>query len=205
MTNAAGTSFTDLLINQPILVWSLAGGLAILVIAGFLSIFLTLRSRFKKKKVVQEATKVQRQAEAKKIKAAVSELKSLSDDKSAAKEASDRQPDIDKATGASNGAQTSEKNSFLQTNTDSGSEPGESSGNEDPLEDGEAGSGIEEEAEEEQNELAALFQTDVIIDPHLQALRDNLPAITIDELLTNIRSVSSELREHINAEHVAQS
>ena len=61
-----------------------------------------------------------------------------------------------------------------------------------------------EHIEEEQNELAALFQDDIIIDPYVQALRDNLPAITIDQLLTNIRSVSSELREKINAEHVAQ-
>ena len=52
---------------------------------------------------------------------------------------------------------------------------------------------------EEQNELAALFQADVTVDPHIQALRDNLPAISIDDLLANVRAVSQELQEKINA------
>jgi predicted lipid-binding transport protein (Tim44 family) len=91
MSDAAGSSITDLLINQPVLVWSLAGGLAILVLAGLLSVFLALRSRFSKARAAKEASREQRKGETA-VKTAVTETKPTNEPASA-KSAKQKRPE----------------------------------------------------------------------------------------------------------------
>jgi hypothetical protein len=187
MTDPSGSTLTDLLINQPVLVWSLAGGLSILVIAAFLSIFLALRNRAQKKKAASIAAQPERQSQSEEIDTIVSELKMVAEEETplitveSGEETAVKNVATLGASAAADGAE-----SFVQLNPG-----GESTTTQDVL--SESG---------EKNELAALFEDDVIVDPYVQALRDNLPSITLEQLLTNIRSVSSELRHHINAEHV---
>lgn len=202
MSDAAGSSITDLLINQPVLVWSLAGGLAILVLAGLLSVFLALRSRFSKARAAKEASREQRKGETA-VKTAVTESKPTSEP--SAKKAKQKQSETAPAPAEpapTNEAIADDQKGFLLIEGDTGS-----------LE-------IDEETLEELAEaevptaeptppqddkgLAALFSADTIVDPYVQALRDHLQVITANELLTNIRSVSQELREQINATQAAK-
>ena len=223
MSDPATSSFTDLLVNQPVLVWSLAGGISILVIAGFLSLFLSVRKRAQQNKAEQEALRAKNQSNGDKIDTAVAELKTFANEAGSAGPKENRKADkkgapsaetvtIPDEAASEDGAATAQVHETAEFSggslftaeqiAQSGGELVDDDEELDAIDDQE--SEETEHTEEEQNELAALFQDDIIIDPYVQALRDNLPAITIDQLLTNIRSVSSELREKINAEHVAQ-
>jgi len=203
MSDAAGSSITDLLINQPVLVWSLAGGLAILVLAGLLSVFLALRSRFSKARTAKEALREQRKNETA-VKTAVTATKPTNEPASA-KSAKQKRPEPPPAPAEPapvNEAIADDQKGFLLIGEETGS-----------LEIDEATLEELAEAEEpaaepappqEANGLAALFSADAIVDPYVKALRDHLQVITTDELLTNIRSISQELREQISATHAAK-
>ena len=198
MTEAAGSSFTDLLVNQPILVWSLAGGVSILVIAGFLSLFLSVRSRAQKKQAQNDAIDEARLAEAKRVQTAVSELQTLAeeetdDDDDDQTAVSAAQAPIERVTLGGEGEEGAESATFVETATAGTSGPA-AVVEENP-------NGIGDQGDE--NGLAALFSADVIVDPHLQSLRDNLPEVSIEELLTNIRSVTTQLQERIDAASAA--
>lgn len=196
------TSITDSLINQPILVWSLAGGLAILVLAGLLSVFLALRSRAKKGRAAKEALQEQRKNEAQ-TKTAVAETPSAVNAAAPKKTADATQtPAVEKKPGASgtavaNAPIANDQQGFLMAAENAEALELEEATLDDlpELEPEE----VAEAAPQEENGLAALFSADTIVDPYVQALRDHLPALTIDELLTNVRSVSRELQEKINA------
>lgn len=45
--------------------------------------------------------------------------------------------------------------------------------------------------------LADLFQNDIIVDPHVQALRDSLDDVSLADLVTQLRAVAGKLRTHI--------
>lgn len=47
------------------------------------------------------------------------------------------------------------------------------------------------------SKLADLFQNDVIVDPHVQALRDSLDDVPMAELLAHLRDVAGQMKEHI--------
>ena len=47
------------------------------------------------------------------------------------------------------------------------------------------------------SKLADLFQNDIIVDPHVQALRNSLDNIPMAELLAQLRDVAGQLKEHI--------
>lgn len=196
MNEAASSSFTDLLVNQPILVWSLAGGIAILVIAGFLSVFLAVRSRSQKRKAELDSLAATRKKadEMGVAKAAVTELKELQEEREDEEEGTAvYQAPIETVTLGIDGEENCEAANFVQTGA------GDS---------GEAMAVAVEKsydnASEADSDLAALFTADVVVDPHLQALRDNLPEVSIEDLLSNIRSVSTELQKHVNAVQVAE-
>lgn len=190
MTDVAGSSFTDLLINQPILVWSLAGGISILVVAGFLSLFLSVRSRAQQKQTEKEAAEEALLAEVESVHTAVSELQTIAeDDEPDEKGTAVYQASIETVTLGSDGEEGAETANFVQTG---------------PAEGDQAAAVTEEkshesEGEEEVSELASLFEVETIIDPHVQALRDNLPAVSIKQLLTDIQSISAQLQERIDA------
>ena len=196
MTEVASNSFADLLVNQPLLIWSLAGGISILVIAGFLSLLLSVRSRAQKKEAEKTAANENRLAENAVVQAAVSELQTLvEEDESDEDGKAAGLPPIEKVALGSEGEEDAETASFVQTGG---------------LENGQAAAVTEEQSyqsggEEEVNELAALFEVEVIVDPHLQALRDNLPEVSLEQLLTDIRSISGQLQERIDAAQAAQS
>lgn len=196
------TSITDSLINQPILVWSLAGGLAILVLAGLLSVFLALRSRAKKSRAAKEALQEQRKNEAQ-TKTAVAETPTAVNAAAPKKTAGTNQtPAVEKKPGASetavaNAPIANDQQGFLMAAENAEALELEEATLDDlpELEPEE----VAEAAPQEENGLAALFSADTIVDPYVQALRDHLSTLTIDELLTNVRSVSRELQEKINA------
>ncbi|MCB8980475.1 MAG: hypothetical protein H6657_23940 [Ardenticatenaceae bacterium] len=203
MPETAGSSITDMLINQPVLVWSLAGGLGILVIAGLLSVFLALRSRFRKGKAAKQALQEQRKSEAK-ANTAVADKNAAAEAKASKKASA---PDPKSATEkTTSGGETAvadqpiadDQKGFLLIGENTESFELEDATLDEFPEVVESEATVEEQPQEE-NGLAALFSADTIVDPYVQALRDHLPAITIDELLTNIRSVSHELQEQINA------
>lgn len=204
MPETAGSSITDMLINQPILVWSLAGGLAILVIAALLGVFLTLRSRFRKGRTAKEALQEQRKQEAR-AKSAVSEGKPALETAAPKKAAKgEPQPAANKAktgseTAVANAPIANDQQGFLLAAENAEAlELEDATLDELPELESEE---VVEAAPQEENALAALFTADAIVDPYVQALRDHLSTITIDELLTNIRSVSNELQQQINASH----
>lgn len=193
MSDAAGSSITDLLINQPVLVWSLAGGLAILVIAGLLSVFLALRSSFKTGQAAKEALREQRKREA--------HLETAVEAATSKKATPVRPSEIEQRPVGRETPIAADQKGFLLL--------GESTEtldiDEETLE--ELAAPEEEDIAEEpkeENSLAALFSADSIVDPYVQALRDHLQVISIDELLNNVRSVSHELQEQINADHAAK-
>ncbi|MEZ4594254.1 MAG: hypothetical protein R3D55_24395 [Chloroflexota bacterium] len=47
------------------------------------------------------------------------------------------------------------------------------------------------------SKLADLFQNDIIIDPHVQALRDSLDDEPLADLLAQLHDVADQLKEHI--------
>lgn len=47
------------------------------------------------------------------------------------------------------------------------------------------------------SKLADLFQNDIIIDPHVQALRDSLDDVLMADLLAQLHDVADQLKEHI--------
>ncbi|GJM41537.1 MAG: hypothetical protein DHS20C20_18190 [Ardenticatenaceae bacterium] len=47
------------------------------------------------------------------------------------------------------------------------------------------------------SKLADLFHNDIIVDPYVQALRDSLDDVPMAELLTQIRTISSTLSQHV--------
>ncbi|MBK8902294.1 MAG: hypothetical protein IPM53_13995 [Anaerolineaceae bacterium] len=194
MSEAAGSSITDLLINQPILVWSLAGGLAILVIAGFLGLFLSLRGRSANGRTAKEASPEEHKDEARGKKTAVANTKT----KGRQKGAPTQPPEAGQAPVATNAPIANDQAGFLLIEENTEALEIEL----DELIE------LDEEAvtaePDKENALAALFTADSIVDPHVKALRDHLPVITIDELLTNVRSVSHELQKQINASHTTK-
>lgn len=201
MPETAGSSITDMLINQPILVWSLAGGLAILVIAALLGVFLTLRSRFRKGQTAKEALQEQRKQEAR-AKSAVSEGKPGLETAATAKgepQSATKKAKTGSETAVANAPIANDQQGFLLAAENAEALELEDA-TLDELPDLEPEE-VVEAAPQEENSLAALFTADAIVDPYVQALRDHLSTITIDELLTNIRSVSNELQQQINASH----
>ena len=75
------SSFTDLLINQPVLVWSLAGGISILVIAGFLALFLSVRKKAQQKKSVQNTKQARQQSDANEMSKVLAEIGKVAEEK----------------------------------------------------------------------------------------------------------------------------
>lgn len=47
------------------------------------------------------------------------------------------------------------------------------------------------------SKLADLFHNDIIIDPHVQALRDSLDDVPLADLLAQLHDVADQLKEHI--------
>ena len=197
------SSFTDLLINQPVLVWSLAGGISILVIAGFLALFLSVRKKAQQKKSVQNTKQARQQSNANEMSKVLAEIGKVAEEKAPVTAKGKGQQNIVPTLTTANDVpspETAVSGSFLPMDANEAAVIENAVLDIDPIE----GEALPEENEsepvvEEQNELAALFQADVTVDPHIQALRDNLPAISIDELLANVRAVSQELQEKINA------
>ncbi len=201
MSDAAGSSITDLLINQPILVWSLAGGLAILVIAGLLSVFLVLRGRFQVRRAAKEPSAEQRILEAKNKKTAVPD-KTTGEAAASKKAGPARPPDAEQNPPASETPIADDQKGFLLVGESTDSLDIDEASPDESTESKQEGSAAEEP--KEGNALAALFSADSIVDPYVQALRDHLRVITANDLLTNIRSVSQELQEQINTNHAAK-
>lgn len=205
MSDAAGNSITDLLINQPILVWSLAGGLAILVLAGLLSVFLALRSRFRAGQSAKKSQAEQRKAEASLAEAnqktAVANAKSVTKAETPKKSEPQRPPEPANPSGENSAAIPGDQKGFLLFDAEAAESV---EFDEITLEEvTESGEATAVEKPQDENGLAALFSADTIVDPYVQALRDHLPNITINELLTNIRSISQELQEQVGS-HAAK-
>lgn len=47
------------------------------------------------------------------------------------------------------------------------------------------------------SKLADLFQNDIIVDPHIQALRDSLDDVPLADLLAQLHDVADQLKEHL--------
>lgn len=197
------SSFTDLLINQPVLVWSLAGGIAILVIAGFLALFLSVRKKAQQKQSTQSTKQSRQQSDVGEMAAVLSEIKQAAEVKTPAQTKKGSKQTAVAAPTDTSPPETADSDSFLLMGAEDTAAIENAVLDIDPIE-GEEASAEGEPTAEEKNELAALFQDDAVVDPHIQAMRDNLPAITIDELLTHVRAVAKEMQEKINAEHVNQ-
>jgi hypothetical protein len=174
------------LLNQPIIIWSLVISASIFVIALLLSAVFKLRNGFK----LRQAEKLAAETKAKEAEDAAKEL-------IAEKHADLSQLKIDEQTTAEDNSINSGEIGGLAVQTavagkesDAPAQFVEVAGTDEGKENADSS-----ESDEAKSALADIFQNEIIVDPLIQAMRDNLPAIEMSTLLKEIQLVNTQLRE----------